>query len=98
MLHFIEEDSVVTPQAKKPWLKSGQKVAPVHPAHKEESGDTTEVELLAENTVESIVKNASRVSDHELEIDQVDESQPPLTHVAQSKNPSAVADIEEADL
>ena len=40
VLDFIEEDSVATPQAKKPSLKSGQKVAPVHPTDKDESGDT----------------------------------------------------------
>ena len=98
VMHFIEDDPVVASQAKQPSLKSGQKVAPVHPTDKEDSGDTAEVELLAENTVESIAKNASRVSDHELEIYQLDELQPPLTQVAQRKNPSAVIDIEDDEL
>jgi hypothetical protein len=94
VMDFIEDDPVAAPQAKQPSLKSGQKVAPVHPTNKEDSGDTAEVELL----VESIVKDASRVSNHELEIDKLDESQPPLTQVAQSKNPSEVIDIEDDEL
>ena len=90
VLDFIEEDSddgrrksliwdkveelQVASNAKPP-LKSGQKVAPVHPTHEEDGGDTTVEELLAEATAESSVKDASHVSDHELEIeiDQLDE-------------------------
>jgi hypothetical protein len=91
VLDFIEEDSVATPQAKKPSLKSGQKVAPVHPTHKEDTSNTTVEELLAETTAESSEKGASHVSDHELEIDQLDELQPPLTQ-------SAVIDITDDEL
>jgi hypothetical protein len=99
VLDFIEEDPVATPQAKgakKPSLKSGQKVAPVHPTHEEDGGDTTEEELLAETTAESSVKDANHASDHELEIDQlsIDELQPPLTQGVQIKDPNPVIDIE----
>jgi hypothetical protein len=94
VLDFIEEDSVATAQAKKPSLKSGQKVAPVHPTHTEDSGDTTEVELLAKTTAESSAKDASYVSDDELEIYQLDELQRPLTHGAHSKDHSAVIDVD----
>ena len=74
VLDFIEEDSVATSQAAKPPLKSGQKVAPIHPTHKDDGGETTVEELLAEATAETSVKSASHVSDHEeLEIDQLDE-------------------------
>jgi hypothetical protein len=68
-------------------LRSRQKVAPVHPTHTEDSGDTMVEELLAETTV----------SDDELEIDQLDELQPPLTQGAQSKDPSAGAAIDTPD-
>jgi hypothetical protein len=88
VLDFIEDDSVVTSQAAKPSLKSGQKVL-VHPTHEDDGGDTTVEELLAETTAEVIIKGASHVSDHELNTDQLDELQPPLTQGAQSKNPNA---------
>ena len=98
VLDFIEEDYLATPQAKKPLLKSGQKVAPVHPIHEEDGGDTTVEELLAETTAESSVNDANHASDHELEIDQLDELQPPLTQGAQSKDPNPVIDIEDDEL
>jgi hypothetical protein len=97
VLDFIEADSVATPQAAKPSLKSGQKVAPIYPTHKDDVGDTTVEELLAETTAEISVKGASHVSDHELEIDQLDELQPPLSQGAQSKDTSAVIDMKDSD-
>ena len=100
VLDFIEEDSVATPQAKKPSLKSGQNVAPVHPTHEEDGGDTTEEELLADTTAESSVKDANHASDDEPEIDQLstDELQPPLTQGAQNKDPNPVIDTEDGEL
>jgi hypothetical protein len=83
----------------KPSLKSGQKVAPVHPTHEEDGGDTTEEELLADTTAESSVKDANHASDHELEVDQLDELQPPpLTHGVQIKDPNAVINIGDGEL
>jgi hypothetical protein len=83
----------------KPSLKSGQKVAPVHPTHEEDGGDTTEEELLADTTAESSVKDTTHASDHELEVDQllVDELQP-LPTGTQIKDPNAVIDIEDGEL
>ena len=45
-------------------------------------------------------KDASHVSDHELEIDQlsIDELQPPLAQDAQSKDPNPLIDIEDDEL
>jgi hypothetical protein len=57
-------------------------------------------ELLAETTAKRSVKDTSHVSDHELEIveiDQLDELQPPLTQGAQSKDPRAGAAIDTPD-
>jgi hypothetical protein len=54
-------------------------------------------ELLVETTAKRSIKDASHVSDHELEIDQLDDLQPPLTQGAQSKDPSAVAAIDTPD-
>jgi hypothetical protein len=118
VLDFIEEDSdygrrkslsiwdevedLQVASNAKPSLNSGQKVAPVHPTHEEDVGDTTEEEeeeeLLADTTAESSVKDTTHTSDHELEVDQLDELQPPLTQVAQIKDPNAVIDIKDGEL
>jgi hypothetical protein len=98
VLDFIEEDSVTTPQAKKPSSKSGQKVAPVHPTHIQDVGDTMVEELLTKTAAGSSVSHDSHVSDHDLEIDQLDELQPPLTQDVQSKDPSTVIDTEDDEL
>jgi hypothetical protein len=82
----------------KPSLKSGKKVAPVHPTHTEDGGDTTINEFLVETTAESSVKDANRVYDHEPEIEELDELQPPLTQGAQCKDLTAVKDIEDDEL
>jgi hypothetical protein len=105
VLDFIEEDSdggrrkslvwdkveefQVASNAK-PSLKSGQKVAPIHPTHEEDGGDTPDEELLADTTAESSVKDANHASDHELEVDQLDEFQ--------IKDPNAVINIEDGKL
>jgi hypothetical protein len=78
VLDFIGRDSNDVDEVKvasnaKPSLTSGQKVAPVHPTHEEDGGDTMEEELLADTTAESSVKHAAHASDHELEVYQLDE-------------------------
>jgi hypothetical protein len=66
-----EVDEMKLASNAKPSLKSGQKVAPVHPTHEEDGVDTTVEELLADITAESSVKDASHASDHKLELDEL---------------------------